>query len=244
MIQTAIILAAGQGKRFKDLPGVKHKCLVPFHGVSLIELSITKLLKSGVKRIVIVLGFESSEIRNELKSKFDQNVFFVENENFDSAGNLFSLIKGVSNIEENCLVLDADILYETQAVEKAILCENKNGIVTTSTSNSGDEVFVMSEAREVKMISKTIDDTNEIDLTEYVGIAFLNTHLVNYIKKVNIEDYVSFDYESFINKRVLQDFNFQELFIPNLVWSEVDSESDYSKILNWSKQMQERVIVS
>ena len=244
MIQTAVILAAGQGKRFKHLPGVKHKCLIPFHGVSLIELSITKLLKAGVKKIVIVLGFEGSEIRNELNSKFDQNVHFVENEHFDSAGNLFSLIKGVSNIDENCLVLDADILYETQAVERAIMCENQNGIVTTTTSNSGDEVFVISEDQEVKMISKTLEDTNAIDLTEYVGIAFLNIYLVNYFKKVNIEDYVSFDYESFINKHLLRDFNFQELFIPNLVWSEVDSENDYSKILNWSKQMQERVIVS
>lgn len=58
MRKIAVIFAAGQGKRFVPLPsGIKHKALLFLAGKTLIEHTITYLLKvPNLKRIIIVTG--------------------------------------------------------------------------------------------------------------------------------------------------------------------------------------------
>ena len=52
----AIILAAGMGKRLKELTQNNTKCMVKVNGVSLIERMLIQIQKQNVSRIVIVAG--------------------------------------------------------------------------------------------------------------------------------------------------------------------------------------------
>jgi len=54
----AIILAAGMGKRLKELTAGNTKCMVKVNGVTLIERALGILDKKGLSRIVIVVGYE------------------------------------------------------------------------------------------------------------------------------------------------------------------------------------------
>ena len=60
----AIILAAGMGKRLKDLTKENTKCMVKVNGISLIERTLKSLDKLGLNRIVIVDGYASEKLRN------------------------------------------------------------------------------------------------------------------------------------------------------------------------------------
>ncbi len=63
MTATAIILAAGQGRRMEsDLPKVLHKV----QGKPLVEHVIDAARRAGVDRCVIVVGFEAERVRQEL----------------------------------------------------------------------------------------------------------------------------------------------------------------------------------
>ena len=55
MIQ-AIILAAGMGKRLKDLTQDSTKCMVKVNGVTMIERMLTLLDRKNLNRIMIVVG--------------------------------------------------------------------------------------------------------------------------------------------------------------------------------------------
>ena len=52
----AIILAAGMGKRLKELTQNNTKCMVRVNGVTLIERMLKQLDELDLKRIVLVIG--------------------------------------------------------------------------------------------------------------------------------------------------------------------------------------------
>lgn len=54
----AIILAAGMGKRLKDLTADNTKCMVKVNGVTLIERMLSQLDSQQLSKIVIVVGYE------------------------------------------------------------------------------------------------------------------------------------------------------------------------------------------
>lgn len=53
----AIILAAGMGKRLKELTKNNTKCMVKVNGVSLIDRMLHQIERQHVDRIVIVVGY-------------------------------------------------------------------------------------------------------------------------------------------------------------------------------------------
>ena len=57
-IRTGLILAAGMGTRLGNLNENKPKGLLKIGKTSIIEESILKLLKSGIKKIFIITGFK------------------------------------------------------------------------------------------------------------------------------------------------------------------------------------------
>ena len=68
----AILLAAGQSKRLKG----ENKLIKKFKNKPLINHSLTTLIKSKVKKIVIVLGYQNKEIKKIVK-KNKKNIFVI-----------------------------------------------------------------------------------------------------------------------------------------------------------------------
>ncbi len=63
----AIILAAGMGKRLKQLTQNNTKCMVKVNGVPLINRTLNQLEQHNLSRIVIVTGYEGQNFENILK---------------------------------------------------------------------------------------------------------------------------------------------------------------------------------
>ena len=59
----AIILAAGMGKRLKELTKNNTKCMVKVDGVTLIDRMLHQIEKQDVSRIIIVTGYEGAKLR-------------------------------------------------------------------------------------------------------------------------------------------------------------------------------------
>ena len=58
----AIILAAGMGRRLKDLTQNNTKCMVKVNGVTLIDRMLHQIEKHNLSRIVMVVGYESQKL--------------------------------------------------------------------------------------------------------------------------------------------------------------------------------------
>ena len=87
----AMILAAGMGTRLRPLTNFKPKALMEVAGKTLLEITIQKILDSGIRDIVINTFHFSDQIINFLETKnyFGANVTYtVENELLDSGGGI------------------------------------------------------------------------------------------------------------------------------------------------------------
>lgn len=88
----AIILAAGMGKRLKDLTANNTKCMVKVNGVTLIERMLNQLDKLNLERIVVVIGYEGRKLQEYISTlNISTKIEYVENEIYDKTNNIYSL---------------------------------------------------------------------------------------------------------------------------------------------------------
>ena len=58
----AVILAAGMGKRLKELTQNNTKCMIKVNGVTLIDRMLHQIDKHNLNKIVIVIGYEGKKL--------------------------------------------------------------------------------------------------------------------------------------------------------------------------------------
>jgi len=107
---TAIILAAGVGKRLHGASGGKPKCLIEIGGRSLLLRLVDGLTAAGVRRIVVVTGFAAEHVEAALAAAAsDLDVRCVHNTRF-TEGAILSLWSAREHLDGPVLVMDADVL--------------------------------------------------------------------------------------------------------------------------------------
>ena len=62
----AIILAAGMGRRLKELTKENTKCMVRVNGVPLIDRMLRQIERQGLSRIIIVTGYQAKRLREHI----------------------------------------------------------------------------------------------------------------------------------------------------------------------------------
>lgn len=60
----AVVLAAGMGKRLKELTTNNTKCMIKVNGITLIERMLRQLEKRHLSRIVVVVGYKGQKLIN------------------------------------------------------------------------------------------------------------------------------------------------------------------------------------
>ena len=85
----AVILAAGMGKRLKELTRDNAKCMVKVNGVTLIERTLRILDKKHLSKIVIVVGFAGNKLIDFIKNlHISTPVVFINNQIYDKTNNI------------------------------------------------------------------------------------------------------------------------------------------------------------
>jgi len=118
-IMQAIILAAGMGKRLKDLTKSNTKCMIQVNGVTLIERMLYQLERLHLSRIVIVVGYEGQKLIDYICSlEIQVPILYVNNPIFDKTNNIYSLALAKDWLcKEDTLLLESDLIFEDAVVE-------------------------------------------------------------------------------------------------------------------------------
>lgn len=109
-----MILAAGMGKRLKELTRDNTKCMVAVNGVTLIDRMLHQLDARGLSRIVIVVGYEGKKLVDYIATLgIKTPVVYVENPIYDRTNNIYSLALAKEwLLKEDTLLLESDIIFE------------------------------------------------------------------------------------------------------------------------------------
>lgn len=118
----AIILAAGMGKRLKDLTQNNTKCMVKVNGVTLIDRMLHQIEKQHLSRIVIVVGYEGQKLIDYITTLDIQTpIVYVNNPIYDKTNNIYSLALAKDWLcKEDTILFESDIIFEDSILEELV----------------------------------------------------------------------------------------------------------------------------
>lgn len=118
----AIILAAGMGRRMKELTANQTKCMVQVNGVRLIDRMLGQLDKRKLSRIIIVVGYAGQNLIDHVNTlEIQTPITFVNNPIYDRTNNIYSLMLAKEYLcQENTLLLESDIIFEDAVLDELL----------------------------------------------------------------------------------------------------------------------------
>ena len=118
----AIILAAGMGKRLKELTTENTKCMVEVNGVTLIDRMLHQLDRQYLSRIVIVVGYKGKKLIDYIDTlDIKTPITFINNPIYDKTNNIYSLSLAKDYLcDEDTLLFESDIIFEDSVITALI----------------------------------------------------------------------------------------------------------------------------
>ena len=118
----AVILAAGMGKRLKDLTRNNTKCMVKVNQVTLIERMLHQLEELHLSKIVIVAGYMGQKLIDYVKAlQIRTPVIFINNPVYEKTNNIYSLMLAKEYlIREDTILLESDLIFEDSVLQTLV----------------------------------------------------------------------------------------------------------------------------
>ncbi|MEL7499363.1 MAG: phosphoenolpyruvate mutase [Planctomycetota bacterium] len=102
----SIVLATPQGRDFDVLTADKPKTMIEVSGKPILGRMVDQFREEGIKDIVVVRGFAKDQVNVD-------GVSFVDNDDFETTGELHSLMQANDKIEGNVVVSFGDIVFRS-----------------------------------------------------------------------------------------------------------------------------------
>ena len=118
----AIILAAGMGKRLKELTKNNTKCMVKVNGITLIDRMLQQIERQHLSRIIIVVGYESQKLIDYICTLGIQTpIIYINNSIYDKTNNIYSLALAKDWLcKDDTLLFESDIIFEDSVLEALV----------------------------------------------------------------------------------------------------------------------------
>lgn len=171
----AIILAAGMGKRLKELTQDNTKCMVKVNGVTLIERMLHQIEQRDVSRIVIVVGYKGELLKEYISTLgIKTPIVYVENEIYNKTNNIYSLALAKEYLcEEDTLLFESDLIFEGSLIDALL--------------NDPRDTLALVDKYQSWMDGTCVKLTAQDDIAEFIpGSKFKFAEVDEYYKTVNI----------------------------------------------------------
>ncbi len=225
----AIILAAGVGRRFGPLTEHQPKCLLQVGHLTLLELMLDAL-QTVAREAVIVVGHRQDLIRDLVGERFGRlPVRYVENPDY-TKGSLRSLWAARHEIKGDCLVMDADVLFATELIERLVSAEPPSAfLLDEKFTDTGEEIKLYALGERVVAMGKTTTPPQHDRVGEGVGFfkcaAAHGSFLIDSMRELLAESTREREYEDALD-RMLSKVHVGWVAVDGLPWTEIDFPED------------------
>lgn len=226
-LKTAVILAAGDGRRIQSKKGkLISKPLLKVGGLHLLERSILTFQASGIERFRVVVGYMHESLipaMRGLKSLAKIDIEYVLCEDFEK-GNGVSLAAGASTLEEPFLVAMADHVMVVDTIKRFLKrTEDHPDQAKLATDPNPDSIFDLDDATKVKTdrgkivgIAKKLAEYDEIDM----GLFYFPK---GYGQKIQAQVEAGARSVTEIVSAIMQKEDFLAIPLIDAVWQDVDT---------------------
>lgn len=220
-ITTAVILGAGERKWFDKPMG-----FLELEDTTIIERLITLLNANGIEKIIVITGYKKEYYEALAKKK---NLILIYNDKYKWTGTMSSLSLAKEYVHEDFLLIESDMVFEERAITDVLEDKSRNCLCLTSESGSGDEAFAELRNGNVFRISKDIHQLNKID-GEFIGLSKISKEAFERMLEdynSNRNPYLNYEYAQL---NVSGEFKLGYVKIDDLVWTEIDTETNYKNL--------------
>ncbi len=225
IVKQAVILAAGRTEEFGKPVG-----MLEIEDFKLIDRTLNILKENGITKVVIVTGYESHYFEECFKNS--KNIVLVKSDKYKWTGTMHSLSLAKDYIDDDFLLIENDLIFEKRAIKELVESENRDCILFTNESGSGDEAFVEIRDNHLYKMSKDIHQFNRID-GEMIGLTKISYKLYTMMLeefKGNVNPYLNYEY---VLLDVARNYNIGFVKIDDLAWGDADTPKEYDKIKNY-----------
>ena len=145
----SIVLAASQGS-LGDLTKDTPKTLLEVNGKSLLNTQVEEFNQMGIKDVTVVRGFKKEKVKLN-------NISTVDNDEFGSTKELYSLYLAKNHIKENTLISYGDIIFKRYVLHE--LLNDQNNIT----------IVVDADCEEDGLDKDFVSASEKYDRTNYLG---------------------------------------------------------------------------
>lgn len=115
---SAVVLAAGEGSRLAPLTKRRPKPMLPVGSKPLLEHVISAVSEAGIKRIVLVVGYERDRIQTYFGDGDDWGVSLSYTVQDQQLGTAHAVQQAANAVGDEFLVLNGDRLIEPEVIEQ------------------------------------------------------------------------------------------------------------------------------
>lgn len=233
-LPTAVVLAAGVGRRLASRTGVRPKCLIPIdrRGTTLLERYFDSFREAGIKRVVLVVGHLEQQLRAAVR-RYGRglSVRIVRNREY-RLGSIVSLRCASRYFSGDVLVMDADVFFPTEALQRLLAHPASAFLIDTRSKSAGEEMMVMARSGRPVRIAKSLRPGLEV-LGEATGIVKLTAADARRLRRILDRMYrqgiTTVEYEDAYTV-LLRACRLGCVPVGDLFWTEMDFEEDLARI--------------
>lgn len=153
-----LILAAGQGRRFRAAGGAGCKSLTQVVDTTPLAWTLAVLADAGAPEVCIVVGCEAAAIREAAEAAgYPGNMTFVTNEAWARTDSAYSFALGATQAPGPVLLTYADVLVTPAIVERFLTSPDRDYLAVDATRPFGTwDMRVQVDGDRVRQLSKQL----------------------------------------------------------------------------------------
>jgi histidinol-phosphate/aromatic aminotransferase/cobyric acid decarboxylase-like protein/NDP-sugar pyrophosphorylase family protein len=237
-ISRAIVLAAGRGSRLHSLTGDAPKCLTMIGGEPLLERALKALAQQGISEAVVVVGYMADVVRDHIGAQFAGiNILYAEAPDYATTNNIRSLWDARAYLDEDVLLLEADIAFDPEVVGKLLAHSGSSAAVAPYDPALSGTVLLRNSSEQITSIILGAEQGPKFDTSDTyktVNIYVLREQLLReqilprlgaFIEAGRVNEY----YETVLRDCVADprvEADFAAIDVSDGRWSEVDDDRD------------------
>jgi choline kinase len=190
VVSEAVILMAGEGSRLRDSDKTLLKPVTPVLGRPLISYTLDALVRAGIERVHLVIGYEMERMIAQVEQLIPSGVTasFIENRDWRKQNGI-SVLAAAGHVDAPFLLTMSDHIFDNAIIDH--LLENFDpGLLNIAVDRKLDSIFDLDDAMKVQThrnrvtgIGKNLQHYDAID----TGLFVCPSQIFDYLERAKSE---------------------------------------------------------